>query len=166
MKLLWFSNVKSIDDLKRQYKDLCKKYHPDMGGDTTTMQMINEAYKRCLEELKAMGGATSEHIRQEAEIEDDLMNKIQEIITVPGIEIEVCHLWIWVSGNTYAVKGTLKEKGFWFAPKKELWFWRPDYAKSYKSKGHTMPMEDIRDKYGSIRVDLEKQRFRSIPDSN
>lgn len=158
MRSLWFNDVKNTDELKRQYKELCKKHHPDLGGDTETMQMINFAYKRCLNELKAGSGHSSERIHDEEEIEADLMNKIQEIVTIPGIEIEVCSLWIWVSGNTYAVKETLKAKGFWFSPKKTLWFWRPEYAKVYSSRRGAIPMEDIRKKYGSIKVATHTQK--------
>lgn len=104
MKSLWFNDVKNIDELKKRYKELCKQHHPDLGGSNENMQMINYAYKRCLNELKMGSGHTSERIRDEEEIEADLMKKIQEIVTIPGIEIEVCSLWIWVSGNTYAVK--------------------------------------------------------------
>lgn len=32
--------------VKRIYRDLALKYHPDRGGDTTAMQAINEFYER------------------------------------------------------------------------------------------------------------------------
>lgn len=37
----YFSNVKTLDELKRAYRLLCMKHHPDVGGDTATMQAIN-----------------------------------------------------------------------------------------------------------------------------
>jgi DnaJ-class molecular chaperone len=34
----------TYSDLKREYKILSKKYHPDLGGDTQKFQEINKAY--------------------------------------------------------------------------------------------------------------------------
>lgn len=31
-------------DIKKQYRHLAKKYHPDQGGDPQKMEMINGAY--------------------------------------------------------------------------------------------------------------------------
>lgn len=36
-----FKNVKSFDDLKKQFKELLKKYHPDNGGDVEIMKEVN-----------------------------------------------------------------------------------------------------------------------------
>ena len=36
----------SKEDLKRSYRSLCKKYHPDVGGDENKFKIINDAYKR------------------------------------------------------------------------------------------------------------------------
>jgi hypothetical protein len=34
------------DQLKRSYRQLCLKHHPDKGGDTAKFREVNEAYKR------------------------------------------------------------------------------------------------------------------------
>lgn len=40
----YFKNVKSYDDLKKQYRDLLKANHPDNGGNEETMKEINIQY--------------------------------------------------------------------------------------------------------------------------
>ena len=40
----YFRNVKSLDDLKEQFKTLAKKNHPDAGGDAEIMKEINAEY--------------------------------------------------------------------------------------------------------------------------
>lgn len=40
----YFKNVKSYDDLKKQYRDLLKANHPDNGGDPEAMKEINIQY--------------------------------------------------------------------------------------------------------------------------
>ena len=44
----------------------------------------------------------------------------------------------------------LKEHGFYWAPKKKMWYWRADEFKSYGRKSTSM--NDIRNKYGSSKV--------------
>src|ERR1035441_9676592 len=46
MKATYFTNINSIEELKKCYKELALKHHPDRkGGDTATMQEINNEYK-------------------------------------------------------------------------------------------------------------------------
>jgi len=33
------------EDIRKQYRFLAKKYHPDIGGDAEKMEMINYAYQ-------------------------------------------------------------------------------------------------------------------------
>ena len=40
----YFKNVKSLEDLKSQFKALAKKNHPDAGGSVETMKEINCEY--------------------------------------------------------------------------------------------------------------------------
>lgn len=45
----YFKNVKSYDDLKKQYRDLLKANHPDNGGDQEAMKEINIQYDALFE---------------------------------------------------------------------------------------------------------------------
>ena len=42
------------DDLRRRYRTLCKRYHPDKGGSDKIQALINEEYKQALEQLSEM----------------------------------------------------------------------------------------------------------------
>jgi hypothetical protein len=42
--MAYFVSVTSFDDLKKQYRALALKYHPDTGGSTEAMQEINAEY--------------------------------------------------------------------------------------------------------------------------
>ena len=48
----YFSHCKTLDELKAEYRRLVKKFHPDMGGDTATMQQINNEYDMMFPALK------------------------------------------------------------------------------------------------------------------
>jgi hypothetical protein len=133
----WFKECKTIDEVKAEYKRLAKQYHPDLGGDTATMQEINKAY--AFASAKTIKGAnlSSEAYRK----------AIEAIIYLDGILIELVGAWIWVTGNTRPNKEILKAAGFLFASKKVAWYFR---TAEYKvSKGGKKSLDEIRDKYGS-----------------
>lgn len=45
MYTAFFTNCQSLDEVKKRYKELALKYHPDRGGSTETMQQINAEYQ-------------------------------------------------------------------------------------------------------------------------
>ena len=44
MEIPIFTNCRTLDEVKREYKRLALIYHPDRGGDTGSMQEINRQY--------------------------------------------------------------------------------------------------------------------------
>lgn len=44
--MTYFKNVKSLEDLKNQFRELARKNHPDAGGDAETMKAINQEYDK------------------------------------------------------------------------------------------------------------------------
>ena len=49
----YFSNVNTLEELRKQYRDLLKKYHPDnVNGSTEATQEINAEYDRLFKMLK------------------------------------------------------------------------------------------------------------------
>ncbi|MCP5115282.1 MAG: J domain-containing protein, partial [bacterium] len=78
-----------------------------------------------------------------------LNTALASIIDLVGLDIEICGAWVWVTGETFAHKDTLKAVCFKFAGKKKAWYFRPENWKS-KSRGDTT-LDDIRDLYGSAR---------------
>lgn len=50
--ILGVSTDASDADLKKAYRDMCLKYHPDKGGDTAAFQQLQQAYDKLLEQRK------------------------------------------------------------------------------------------------------------------
>ncbi|WP_228269048.1 molecular chaperone DnaJ [Acinetobacter baumannii] len=115
----WFSSdVNNLDDLKKEYRKLCFKHHPDMGGSTENMQAINSEYEQLLKVLinkKADSNysekSTFKNRDEEIEAEIRLREVLEKIEILDGLEIERIGLWLYVSGNTKAHKEALKEAG-------------------------------------------------------
>lgn len=142
MKTNYFKGVASLDDLKIEYKKLCKLHHPDLGGDTATMQAINAEYDYLLKTgCFDLGGST-------VEIEEAIRKVVEATIVLQGLQVELCGRWVWFTGETFQWREQLKALGCFFASKKKAWYWRPeDEAKQGKHK--TLELDQIRTKYGS-----------------
>jgi hypothetical protein len=143
----WFNDCGTLDEVKATYKKLAKQYHPDLGGDTVTMQEINKEY--AFASAKAIKGANLSEEETEHEIlsSEAYRKAIEAIIHLDGITIELVGWWIWVTGLTRPVKDTLKQAGFFFASKKLAWYFR---TAEYKvNKGGKKSLDEIRAKYGS-----------------
>lgn len=144
MRTSYFSDCKNLADVKKRYKELAMLHHPDKGGNTATMQEINAEYKAVIHNPNFSFAQSTEEEKQDFIKYPDIIDKI---ISLQGIIIEIIGDWIWLSGNTYPYRQILKETGFFFAPKKIMWYYRPSDYKSSNTKPKTI--EAIRNKYGS-----------------
>lgn len=136
--------IETADELRKQFYKLSKKLHPDTGGNTQDFQQLQNEY----ETLKYRVFTDNNYSKEEVDIENELdgvMNAIhQSIMHLEGIVIEVVGKWLWISGNTFAVKNELKAAGLKFASAKKMW-----YFAGTKHQGKPIAMDDIRKKYGS-----------------
>lgn len=144
--MIYFNNCKTIDEVKAQYKKLAKQYHPDLGGDTATMQAINKEYAFACANIAKGQGMTDEEANNEMNMSELYRQVIEKIIHLKGIVIELVGHWIWVTGDTKPVRMELKSAGLFFAFKKEAWYFRSD---EYKKGNGKKTLDEIRRKYGS-----------------
>ena len=152
----WFAAFGTLDEVKALYKKLAKQYHPDLGGDTETMQSINREY--AFASAKAIKGnnLSDEEAENEIRFSEEYRQAIEKIIHMEGIIIELVGYWIWVTGNTFAVKTDLKNAGFLFASKKLAWYFRTGEYKV--NKGGKKSLDEIRNKYGSEILNDNKRK--------
>ena len=157
----YFNNINTLEELRKQYKELLKIHHPDNGGNVADMQEINASYDQLFKGLKDKHNSKTESSTKESSYEnmkydftEDTMLRemLNKIIGFTGITIEVCGSWIWVF-NSYNFRKELKEMGFKFASKKKAWYWHSD---TFRKRSHnTLSMEDIRSYYGSTEVETD-----------
>lgn len=152
---MFFENVQTIEELKKEYRRLALLHHPDSGGNTQTMQNINNEYDSIFNIFKnnhnnratTSDNTTNCKDRPIEETPEEFREIIYKIINLKEIVIELCGNWIWVSGDTLPHKDYLKATGLKWASKKKMWYWRPEEFSSFNRK--TLTIEQIRSKYGS-----------------
>lgn len=147
------SVLKDIDELKKEYFRLAQIYHPDKGGTTQQFQDLQSEYIKYRNALINGSSLSSEQKTNEMDLDDALMQVVNQISGLVGINIELVGKWIWVSGNTYPIRTELKNAGFLFASTKKMW-----YYKGTESSGRgNLTMDEIRNKYGSQKIEPKGQ---------
>ena len=148
----------SAEDLTAAYRLLAKKYHPDINPDgLELMKCVNAA----MDLLRATVGKWS--IRSFCDdgapsIDEELAAIYAKLRHLPGIKIEVCGGWLWITGDTKPVKDYIKAAGLRFSANKSAWYWHPaGYRKRTKNR---FSMDQVRTMWGS--QDLESEPLRNV----
>lgn len=149
----WFTDVRTVEELRKQYRALLKQHHPDNGGSTQITQEINAEYDRLFSILKEKELSADEADTAE---ENTAFKEILGCIIHIDADIEIIGSWLWVHGG-YEYRELLKSVGFRFAPKKKCWCWH--FGEYRRCHNREIPLSEIREKYGSQKVKNQiKQR--------
>lgn len=147
----------TIEETKKQYYRLCMRWHPDRpNGDLEVMKAVNAEFDYLkkhnynIHESKEGGTYTDWNQDMPDDVTDAFADIISQLVTMAGIEIEICGSWLWVGGNTREHKDALKAMGMRWASKKMRWYKAP---KDWKRKNHReLSMDEIRSKFCSQHV--------------
>jgi hypothetical protein len=164
----FFSGLRTVEEIKSHYKSLARKYHPDLGGDTATMQAVNSEY---LAALEACNGQTStneetgkEHeYKYNATTEQAIIDKIAELFAAgmpESVRVYIIGLWVWILGTTREDKETIGKlkaaKCSWHA-KRGCWYFRP-YVAKHRGRGSKYGLGALAARYGCSEVKSEKRK--------
>ena len=165
--MTYFKNVNTLEELRKQYKELLKQYHPDnANGSTEATQEINAEYDRLFKQLKnkheskqtdSESGTQSTYNANMYDWENDkaLREVLEKIINFSGVDIEIIGQWVWVF-NSYEYRKELKELGFKYASNKKAWYF---HTEAFRKKGKkALSINDIRNYYGSTKVETEERK--------
>ena len=150
---MYFSNLFTVEAIKKTYRKLCFKFHPDRGGDTAIMQEINGQYKKALQSVdgqKQEGSDGHDHTYYyDADVEQALMDKISELLSfkMANIDIALIGTWIWILGDTKPYKSVLGKDGAccrWHT-KRKCWYW---HEGKHRSRGSKYKLSELAVKYG------------------
>ena len=163
--MTYFNKCRTIEDVKETFRDLAKKLHPDNGGDAEQFKRMMQEYTAAFKRLKNVH-RKAEKADQKTETKEEnhffydedpeqFADIISKVVHLDGVEIEIVGSWIWLSGNTYAHKDTIKAAGFFFSSKHKKWYWNGSTKKSRKHSKLTY--EQVKDIHGSRTVKTAAQ---------
>lgn len=148
--------INDIDNLKKEYFKLAKKYHPDAGGTTSQFQQLQAEYEKLLKKLLSGSTLNTEQKENEIFIDKAIRDIIDSLINIEGITVEVIGKWLWIGGDTYPVRTTLKQAGLTFIKKGNTPYW---VYKGVESSGRgKLSMEEIKSKYGVHKFEAPKTK--------
>lgn len=154
--MTYFTNIRTLDELKKAYRKLAAKFHPDNSGSKEEMQALNAEYETLFAKVKNIrskaDGTTYE--KETNETPEMFKNIINAIINL-NVTIDIVGSWVWVTGNTYAVKTILKEAGFKWANKKKAWYWHSEENTSNNRR--YMSLDEIKNLHGCNNIKTEKE---------
>lgn len=159
MKEKYFTDLTTHDSIKARYKELAKAHHPDLGGCVETMKEINNQYAQVLEGFYQKSGKSITEIEELLKDDQEMRNKLCEILGYPNLIVELCGAWIWVTGETKIIKDNLKNAGFSWASKKLAWYWHKKDDKKRWYRGNCS-LDEIRSKHGSTMISKVKNTYK------
>ena len=154
----FYTNCHTLEELKAEYKRLAKMYHPDCGGSDEMMAQVNAQYDELAKRLPKTraDGTTYQPKEEEREAPEQFRASVAAIIGLKGLQIELCGAWLWVTGETYQHRDTLKAAGYRWSKNKNAWYW---HAEGYQIKSRKRySMEEIRGMHGSERISCSAYR--------
>lgn len=144
----YFTNCTTLDELKKEYRHLAARNHPDHGGSNEIMAAINNEYQERFQVLKSQHNAAADEHHQTTEAPEEFINIISSLLRIPSLIVELCGCWLWISGDTLANKEALKAAGCRWSSSKKMWYWHHQEDETPWSRGKKS-MGEIRRKYGS-----------------
>lgn len=138
------------EDITQAYRRACMKYHPDRNPAGLEMMKLVNAAREALKDF-----IRGESVAGEGRDYGEKINAALNAIVGLGLNIEICGAWVWVTGDTRPHKNVLKAGGFFWAPKKLAWYFRPEEHKCRTSRGK-FTLDEIREKYGSEKFKKEE----------
>ena len=146
--LKYFVNIETIEELKKKYKELAKKLHPDLGGNKEEFQAMNNEYDLLFKELKL----NKKSNKANNNTNDNFKDIINELIKYNELTIEIIGSWLWISGNTYPLRNIIKSLGLLWSKGRKKWYYTADNIdganKHYKKKTY----DELKNNYGYTKI--------------
>lgn len=161
MNIKYFKEIKTFDELKKAYRDLMKKWHPDLNPNnqeeaTKISKEINAEFEYLFNKLpneRINKKGIKFESKKEFKTPKEYMDIINKIIIYPNIQIDIIGSWLWVSGETKPIKEILKELNFKWHDVRKCWYLKFTYTKSTLCN---LNFDELQNLYGGQRFNTKK----------
>lgn len=155
----------TLEELKKLYKKLSLKHHPDVGGSNEAMKEVNAEYTALFEKLKDIhtNASGEKYKKATQETPEQFIEIINQLIKFDGITIEIIGSFLWIGKNTKPYKEELKRMGFKYSAHKTSWYLAPQDYKRHSKKIYNL--DEIRTMFGSQEVETNpkgKKEYKQI----
>ena len=152
-----FGACKTIEELKKAYISLIRKFHPDKGGNLEICKLVNTLYAQFENKLKNIHETKAETAEEPQKQEfNGISDKLKDVIFTLSafpLDLEICGSWLWVTGRTWLFSKQLKSCGCIFASRKKAWCFHED---EWNKRKHKFTMDEIRNLHGSEKIFTHK----------
>ncbi len=162
----YFTNCRTAEDVKHQFRANAKKYHPDLGGDPEEFKAMYIEFEQLWERYKNIhrNAEGETYTKETTETPEEFADIINTLVKLDGVHVEICGSWIWASGNTQPHKEILKGLKFMWAHKKRAWYY---HSEPYRKRSRReLTLDEIRDLFGSqsyaTKVEEEKKLTAAV----
>jgi hypothetical protein len=159
----FFINCQTVAEVKAQYRKLAREHHPDLGGDTATMQNINAQYEAALKRCEGQTSTDSKGVehtyRYKESVEREVMEFIHNFLSKDlPLQADLIGTWVWITGDTKPHKEVLKELKCRWHSQRACWYFHPSGSRSWGGGGS---LEELAEKYGHSDVSKFKKKRSS-----
>lgn len=152
MNIKWLKNINTYDELKKAYRDIMKKYHPDLNPNdekkcTEICKEINNEFEflfNILPNKRINKDGKEYETNKEFKTPQEYMNIINKLIKYSNLRIDIIGSWIWISGETKPIKETLKKLNFKWHNIRNAWYLK---FTTYKSTLSNLSFEELQEIY-------------------
>jgi hypothetical protein len=157
----FFNDQMTLDEIKAEYRRQARLHHPDVGGDTVTMQALNAEYANVMSQRirKERPGKTPQEYANLDRYAENIREMIEKVIMLDGIKIEIIGWWVWITGDTYPNRQAIYDAGYEWSGSKKAW----KYAGCPSLSRRHMSLDEIRNYHGTTVVkDGDEDKPRAV----
>lgn len=154
----FFHACHDMDAARATFRELCKRYHPDTGGDAETFRAMVSEFQQFQRDVwansgRAKWGTAYQPKPDSHNLPEQTFNRLSAVLRWPDITVEILGTWLWVQGDTRKYTKEFRKLAFQFSSKKSAWFYHYEaYRKRY---GRDYSMEELRTMHAGQTMEQE-----------
>ena len=147
--------LQNVASIKKEYRRLAHILHPDKGGNTEEMQLLNSEYLQALRNVDGTKYSDDgkEYVYKYDELKETaIINKIYELLEKQIDKIADIYLigaWLWITNTNKQDREKFKECKLKWSNQRKAWYY---HSGKYRHFGSKAGLASIAKHYGAGKV--------------